>query len=193
MLVQPRRDKRAALRLLRTLLKKLGFAPKLLVTDKLRSYGSEFRHLRLTCPHEQGLRSKIERRTLIRWCDDESERCNGSNQHNPPNAFSASMPRSTIISIFKHHLVSRAPPGRRSHSGAQNTGIRGLLPAGRPGPTSYNAGRPITALKGTGIRTLGHSGRPRARRGFDVPAARGGGSHGRNYRARRLRTAPRPA
>src|SRR5207248_11526835 len=31
--------------------------PKLLVTDKLRSYGSAFRHLRLTCPHEQGLRS----------------------------------------------------------------------------------------------------------------------------------------
>jgi transposase-like protein len=30
--------------------------PKLLVTDKLRSYGSAFRHLRLTCRHEQGLR-----------------------------------------------------------------------------------------------------------------------------------------
>jgi IS1 family transposase len=57
MLVQRRRDKRAALRLMRKLLKKQGFAPKLLVTDKLRSYGSAFRHLRLTCPHEQGLRS----------------------------------------------------------------------------------------------------------------------------------------
>jgi len=29
----------------------------LLVTDKLRSYGSAFRRLRLSCPHEQGLRS----------------------------------------------------------------------------------------------------------------------------------------
>src|SRR5712664_1388904 len=57
MLVQRRRDKRAALRLMRKLLKKQGYAPKLLVTDKLRSYGSAFRHLRLTCPHEQGLRS----------------------------------------------------------------------------------------------------------------------------------------
>jgi transposase-like protein len=28
----------------------------LLTTDKLGSYGSAFRHLRLTCPHEQGLR-----------------------------------------------------------------------------------------------------------------------------------------
>ena len=56
MLVQRRRDGRAALRLMRKLLKKQGFAPELLVTDKLRSYNSAFRRLGLTCPHEQGLR-----------------------------------------------------------------------------------------------------------------------------------------
>ena len=57
MLVQRRRDTRAALRLIRKLLKKQGFAPKSLVTDKLRcSYASAFRRLRLTCRHEQGLR-----------------------------------------------------------------------------------------------------------------------------------------
>jgi transposase-like protein len=56
MLVQRRRNTRAALRLMRKLLKKQGFAPKLLVTDKLRSYASAFRRLRLACPHEQGLR-----------------------------------------------------------------------------------------------------------------------------------------
>lgn len=56
MLVQRRRDTRAALRLMRKLLKKQGFAPKSLVTDKLRSYAAAFRRLRLTCPHEQGLR-----------------------------------------------------------------------------------------------------------------------------------------
>jgi transposase-like protein len=56
MLVQRRRDSRAALRLMRKLLKKQGFVPKLLVTDKLRSYVSAFRRLRLTCRHEQGLR-----------------------------------------------------------------------------------------------------------------------------------------
>jgi putative transposase len=55
-LVQRRRDSRAALRLTRKLLKKLGCAPKLLITDKLRSYAAAFRRLRLTCPHEQGLR-----------------------------------------------------------------------------------------------------------------------------------------
>jgi len=56
MLVQSRRDSRAALRLMRKLLKKQGFAPKLLVTDKLRSYASAFRRLGLSCPHQQGLR-----------------------------------------------------------------------------------------------------------------------------------------
>src|SRR5271169_6384543 len=56
MLVQRRRDSQAALRLMRKLLKKQGFAPKLLVTDKLRSYASAFRQLGLSCPHEQGFR-----------------------------------------------------------------------------------------------------------------------------------------
>ena len=46
MLVQRRRDSWAALRLMRKLLKKQGFAPKLLVTDKLRSYAAAFRRLR---------------------------------------------------------------------------------------------------------------------------------------------------
>jgi transposase-like protein len=56
MLVQRRRDSRAALRLMRKLLRKQGFVPKLLVTDKLRSYASAFRRLGLTCRHEQWLR-----------------------------------------------------------------------------------------------------------------------------------------
>ena len=45
-----------SLRLMRKLLKKQRFVPKLLVSDKLRSYGSAFRRLRLSCRHEQGLR-----------------------------------------------------------------------------------------------------------------------------------------
>jgi transposase-like protein len=56
LLIQPRRDKRAAVRLMRKLLKKRGFAPKLAVTDKLRSYAAAFQALRLTCRHEQGPR-----------------------------------------------------------------------------------------------------------------------------------------
>jgi len=55
-LVQRRRDRRAAVRLMRKLMRKQGFAPKRVVTDKLRSYSAAFRHLRLSCHHEQGLR-----------------------------------------------------------------------------------------------------------------------------------------
>ena len=39
-LVQSRRNARAAIRLMRKLLKKRGFAPATIVTDKLRSYGA---------------------------------------------------------------------------------------------------------------------------------------------------------
>src|SRR5690242_11393765 len=56
MLIQRRRDSRAALRLMRKLLRNQGFAPKLVVTDKLRSYALAFRRLGLSCQHEQGLR-----------------------------------------------------------------------------------------------------------------------------------------
>src|ERR1044071_7583647 len=56
MLVQRRRDSRAALRLMRKLLQQQGFGPKLAVTDKLPSYAAAFRALRLTGRHEQGRR-----------------------------------------------------------------------------------------------------------------------------------------
>jgi putative transposase len=55
-LVQSTRNRSAALRQICKLLKKQGFAPAVLVTDKLRSYASAFRHLGLSAHHEQGLR-----------------------------------------------------------------------------------------------------------------------------------------
>jgi transposase-like protein len=56
LLVQRRRDKNAAVKLMRKLLKKQGFAPDVLVTDKLRSYGAAKAALGLSARHEQGLR-----------------------------------------------------------------------------------------------------------------------------------------
>jgi putative transposase len=38
-LVQPRRDKKAALRLMRRLLKNQGYTPNQVITDRLPSYG----------------------------------------------------------------------------------------------------------------------------------------------------------
>ena len=100
MLVQRRRDTRAALRLMRKLLKKQGLSPKSLVTDKLRSYASAFRRLRLNCLHEQGLRKTTGPKTRIKRCDDESTKCSGSNRLDPPSVFSACTLPSTTPSTF---------------------------------------------------------------------------------------------
>ena len=56
LLVQRGRDARAAAKLMRRLLKKQGFAPDVLVTDRLRSYGAAKTGLGLSARHEQGLR-----------------------------------------------------------------------------------------------------------------------------------------
>ena len=56
-LVQPRRDKAAALKLLRKLLKRHRFAPTVIVTDKLRSYGAALQVIGYSGHHEQGLRA----------------------------------------------------------------------------------------------------------------------------------------
>jgi transposase-like protein len=56
-LVQPRRCARSARRLLRKLLKKQGFAPSVITTDKLKSYAVAIREERLSAVHDQGLRA----------------------------------------------------------------------------------------------------------------------------------------
>ena len=56
LLVQRRRDTTAAVKLMRNLMKKQGFAPRVLVTDKLRSYSSAKERIGLSAIHEQGLR-----------------------------------------------------------------------------------------------------------------------------------------
>jgi putative transposase len=61
-LVQSRRDKKAAKRLLRKLLKKQGRAPRVLITDKLRSYAAAKREIMLGVEHRQhkGLNNRAE-------------------------------------------------------------------------------------------------------------------------------------
>ncbi len=55
-LVQKRRDKRAATKLMRRLLRNQGVRPTQIVTDKLKSYGAALRDLRLGHLHETGHR-----------------------------------------------------------------------------------------------------------------------------------------
>ena len=61
-MVQSRRDKKAAKRLLRKLLKKQGRAPRAIVTDKLRSYGAAKKEIMPGVEHRQhkGLNNRAE-------------------------------------------------------------------------------------------------------------------------------------
>jgi putative transposase len=56
-LVQTKRDQKAALKLLRKLLKRQGYVPDAIVTDRLRSYGAALRELNLADRHVTGGRS----------------------------------------------------------------------------------------------------------------------------------------
>ena len=53
-LVQSKRNKHAALKLMRKLLKKYGFVPHRLITDDLRSYGAAVHELGIERRHERG-------------------------------------------------------------------------------------------------------------------------------------------
>jgi putative transposase len=66
-LVQSKRDKHAALKLMRKLLKKYAFVPERLVTDDLRSYGAAARDPGIESRHERG-----------RWKNNRAE-----NSHQP--------------------------------------------------------------------------------------------------------------
>ncbi len=56
-LVQRSRSARVAKKLMTKLLKKQGFAPTRIVTDRLRSYPAAFRAMGLTAVHDRGLRA----------------------------------------------------------------------------------------------------------------------------------------
>ena len=52
-LIQKRRNAKAAKRLMLKLLRKQGFAPRVIITDKLKSYGAAFREMGLGIEHRQ--------------------------------------------------------------------------------------------------------------------------------------------
>ena len=79
-LVQSQRDKTAALRLLRKLLRRQGFVPTVIVTNKLRSYGAALREIGFSGLPSKDCVPSTERRILISRFDDANERCKVSNQ-----------------------------------------------------------------------------------------------------------------
>src|SRR5664280_359439 len=96
-LIQSRRNKRAALKLMRKLLKKYGFVPDKLVTDDLRSYGAAASHLGIAKRHERG-----------RWRNNRAE-----NSHQPTRR------RERKMQGFKS--VGSAQRFLSAHAATQNT------------------------------------------------------------------------
>jgi hypothetical protein len=120
LLVQLGRDKAAAVKLMRKLLKKQGFAPELLVTDKLRSYGAAKSEIGLTAHLEQGLRRNNGPRIRTSQHAGVSGRCSVSNRLDQPNASCPFTPLSKTHStpsatsyLVAHSESSAKTPSRR--------------------------------------------------------------------------------
>ena len=86
LLVQRRRDKAAAVKLMRKLLKKQGFAPDVLVADKLRSYGAAKAEIGLSARHDQGLRANNRAENSHQPTRRRELRCSASNHPDQPSA-----------------------------------------------------------------------------------------------------------
>jgi putative transposase len=119
-LVQSRRNKHAALKLMRKLLKRFGFVPERMITDDLRSYGVAAHALGIDRHHERG-----------RWKNNRAE-----NSHQPTRRRERKMQRfkspgsaqkflSSHAAVFntfnvQRHLTS-APTHRILRDAAMNT------------------------------------------------------------------------
>ena len=92
-LVQRRRDAQAAKKLMVKLLKKHGFAPSRVVTDRLRSHPAAFRAIGLTAEHDRGLASKQQGGELASAdTTPRTNNCSGSNHPAQSNVSLPSMP-----------------------------------------------------------------------------------------------------
>jgi transposase-like protein len=106
-LVQSRRNKQAALKLMRKLLKKYGFIPNKLITDDLRSYAAAASDLGIARRHERVDGATTEPRIRINRPGDENTRCRVLNVRDQPRDFSqltqppATRSTSNVISLLQ--------------------------------------------------------------------------------------------
>src|SRR5271167_1113734 len=111
---------------MRKLLKKQGFAPDVLVTDKLRSYGAAKSEIGLSARHHQGLRANNRAESRH---DGASARCSVSNRPDQLNASCPFTPPSKTLSTSS--AISH--PAARSASSEKKLSRRGeLLPQPEP-------------------------------------------------------------
>src|ERR1700730_14966276 len=116
MLEQTRRNKRAALKLMRKLLKKYGLVPDKLVTDDLRSYGAQPVILESQNAMNAVEGATTERRIHINRPDEGRGRCKGSRASHRRKDFSQCMQQSTTPStsnVILHRQERTEPFGPR--------------------------------------------------------------------------------
>ncbi len=86
-LVQSRRNKKAAKRFFRKLLKGLHYVPRVIITDKLKSYAAAKREILPGVEHGQHKRLNNRVENSHQPTRRERRRCGNSNQQNMRNAF----------------------------------------------------------------------------------------------------------
>src|ERR1700678_1467114 len=111
-LVQPRRDANAAKRFFKRLLKGLQYVPRVIVTDKLRSYGVAQRQLLPGVEHRQSRYLNNRPETSHRATRRRERQCNGSNRLNKRKTSSPPTHSSTVTFIPADIDLKRIPIAR---------------------------------------------------------------------------------
>jgi transposase-like protein len=108
LLVQSRRDQAAASRLLRKLLRRQGFMPTAIVTDKLRSYGAARRDIGLSRLHEQGPRANNRAETSHQPLRRRERKAQGFKSAKSARRFASA--HAVVYNIFcvQRHMISRS-------------------------------------------------------------------------------------
>ena len=106
-LVQSRRNAKAAKRFFRKLLRGLQYVPRVIVTDKLRSYGAAKREILPGVEHRQSRYLNNRAEVSHRRHDDENGRCSASSQRAMHSASSLPTAGSTTTSSS---AVTVSPP-----------------------------------------------------------------------------------
>jgi putative transposase len=138
-LVQGRRDAKAAKCVFKRLLKGLQYVPRVIVTDKLRSYGAAKRQVLPDVEHRQSQYLNNRAENSHRRHDVENGRCNGSNL---PNRSRTSSPLTRSSMATSNHAGTdwRPTPIAQSVPRRLRSGSR------RPAPDTRHDLRDITLL-----------------------------------------------
>jgi hypothetical protein len=86
-LVQSRRNKEAAIRFLRRLLRRMHYAPRVIVTDKLKSYGAAIKELEIQVDHRHTRASITGQRIPTNPYARGNAPCGGSSRQSKHSGF----------------------------------------------------------------------------------------------------------